>query len=216
MNEHNGWWSRLFPRILKVCRSKSYQDLYKAYNESDSISFKTVVLSRLLNRRMKVFEEKLAQSENYPHEVDWDAIGEEMFTLLEMCKSQLGIIITKSKVMEEMLSSNPYKDLRFLKSIEEECYMIVQEDVPYTKEEVKAMAKTIHDLREKLSLLGWHPASEFPVVPEHYNWISVVAIVLDMDDNSTRATNATFNKDKGWIFPEFSRVLYWCYRPKED
>ena len=94
--------------------------------------------------------------------------------------------------------------------------MIVQEDVPYTKEEVKAMAKTIHDLREKLSLLGWHPASEFPVVPEHYNWISVVAIVLDMDDNSTRATNATFNKDKGWIFPEFSRVLYWCYRPKED
>lgn len=63
---------------------------------------------------------------------------------------------------------------------------------------------------------GWHPASVPPVVPEHYNWISVVAIVLDMDDNSTRATNATFNKDKGWIFPEFSRVLYWCYRPKED
>lgn len=120
MNGHNGWWSRLFPRILNVCRSKTYEDLYKAYNESDSISFKTVVLSRLLNRRMKVFEEKLAQSANYPHEVDWDAIGEEMFTLLEMCKSQLGIIVTKSKVMEEILSSNLYKDLRFLKSIEED------------------------------------------------------------------------------------------------
>lgn len=120
MNEHNGWWSRLFPRILNVCRNKSYQDLYEAYNESDSISFKTVVLSRLLNRRMKVFEDELAQSENYPHEVDWDAIGEEMFTLLEMCKTQLGIIVTKSKVMEEMLSSNPYKDLRLLKSIKEE------------------------------------------------------------------------------------------------
>lgn len=120
MNEHNGWWTRLFPRILKACRSKSYEDLYKAYNENDSISFKTVVLSRLLNRRMKVFEDKLAQSANYPHEVDWDAIGEEMFTLLEMCKSQLGIIVTKSKVMEEMLNSNPYKDLRLLKSIKEE------------------------------------------------------------------------------------------------
>lgn len=120
MNEHNGWWDSLFPRVLKVCRKKSYKDLYKAYNESDSISFKTVVLSRLLNRRMKVFEEKLAQSANYPHEVDWDAIGEEMFTLLEMCKSQLGIIITKSEVMEEMLNSNPYKDLRLLKSIKED------------------------------------------------------------------------------------------------
>lgn len=64
--------------------------------------------------------------------------------------------------------------------------------------------------------LGWHPASDPPIVPEHQNWISVVAIVCDMDDNSTRATDATFNKDKGWIFPEFSTVLYWCYPPKED
>ena len=94
--------------------------------------------------------------------------------------------------------------------------MIVQEDVPYTKEEVKAMVKTIHDLREKVSQLGWHPASEPPIVPDHHNWISVIAIVCDMDDNSTRATDATFNKDKGWVFPEFSKVLYWCYRPKED
>ena len=94
--------------------------------------------------------------------------------------------------------------------------MIVQEDVPYTKEEVEAMVKTIHDLREKVSQLGWHPASDPPIVPEHQNWVSVVAIVCDMDDNSTRATDATFNKDKGWIFPEFSTVLYWCYRPKEE
>ncbi len=65
-------------------------------------------------------------------------------------------------------------------------------------------------------LEGWHPASEPPIVPEHYNWISVIAIVWDMDDNSTRATDATFNKDKGWIFPEFSNVLWWCYPPKEE
>lgn len=92
--------------------------------------------------------------------------------------------------------------------------MIVQEDVPYTKEEVKAMVKTIHDLRKKVSQLGWHSASDHPVVPKHHNWISVVAIVCDMDDNSTRATDATFNKDKGWIFPEFSTVLYWSHRPE--
>ena len=70
--------------------------------------------------------------------------------------------------------------------------------------------------QEDMKQLGWHSASESPIVPEHNNWISVVAIVCDMDDNSTRATDATFNKDKGWIFPEFSKVLYWCYRPKED
>ena len=94
--------------------------------------------------------------------------------------------------------------------------MIVQEDIPYTKEEIKAMVKTIHDLREQLKQLGWHPANDFPIVPECHNWISVVAIVCDMDDGSTRATDATFNKDKGWIFPEFSKVLFWCYLPKED
>ncbi len=74
------------------------------------------------------------------------------------------------------------------------------------------MENEIFELRKN----GWHPASESPIIPENHNWISVVAIVCDMDDNSTRASDATFNKNKGWIFPEFSRVLYWCYRPKEN
>lgn len=73
-----------------------------------------------------------------------------------------------------------------------------------------------HGVEYALTKLGWHPADEPPIVPDHHNWISVVAIVCDMDDGSTRATNATFNKDKGWIFPEFSKVLYWCYLPKEE
>lgn len=69
--------------------------------------------------------------------------------------------------------------------------------------------------QEDMKHYGWHPASESPIVPEQHNWVSVIAIVCDMDDNSIRATNATFNKDKGWIFPEFSKVLWWCYPPKE-
>jgi len=32
--------------------------------------------------------------------------------------------------------------------------MIVQEDIPYTKGEVKAMVKTIHDLRNHLNQQG--------------------------------------------------------------
>lgn len=52
--------------------------------------------------------------------------------------------------------------------------MIVQEDVPYTKEEVKAMVNTIHDLREKVSQLGWHPASEL------LHWIRMEEAALYM------------------------------------
>lgn len=73
-----------------------------------------------------------------------------------------------------------------------------------------------HGVDYALNKFGWHPASELPIVSKNHNWVSVIAIVCDIDDNSTRATNATFNKDKGWIFPEFSKVLYWCYPPKED
>ena len=54
--------------------------------------------------------------------------------------------------------------------------MIVQEDVPYTKEEVKAMVKTIHDLREKVSQLGWHPASKLPPLDEDGNSQDVIVI----------------------------------------
>lgn len=84
----------------------------------------------------------------------------------------------------------------------------------FTEEEYSEM----HELLKKIksSQFGWHQASELPIVSKNHNWISVIAIVCDIDDNSTRATNATFNKDKGWIFPEFSKVLYWCYPPKED
>lgn len=57
--------------------------------------------------------------------------------------------------------------------------MIVQEDVPYTKEEVKAMVKTIHDLREKVSQLGWRPASEWPPVDENGNSQELIAITSD-------------------------------------
>jgi len=73
-----------------------------------------------------------------------------------------------------------------------------------------------HGFEYALTKLGWHSASDPPTVPEHHNWISVVAIVCDMDDGSTRATDATFNKDKGWIFPEFSKVLCWCYPPENE
>lgn len=92
--------------------------------------------------------------------------------------------------------------------------MIVQEDVPYTKEEVKAMVKTIHDLREKVSQLGWHPASELPVIPEGKNWVKVVALV-DFGDNTLRPRHEIY-KDKGWSKKDMWTVKWWCYPPEED
>lgn len=93
--------------------------------------------------------------------------------------------------------------------------MIVQEDVPYTKEEVKAMVKTIHDLREKLSLLGWHPSSKPPKDEEE---------VIAAGDYST--TRAVFHEGKYYIAeyyhnPEslncaLNGVKWWCYPPEKE
>jgi len=99
--------------------------------------------------------------------------------------------------------------------------MIVQEDVPYTKEEVKAMVKTIHNLREKVSQLGWHPASELPPVDRNGN--SKLMVVID--DNGL-PNYAYFHSDdlaKFWvkagdwnIQQPILSVKWWCYPPKEE
>ena len=99
--------------------------------------------------------------------------------------------------------------------------MIVQEDVPYTKEEVKAMVKTIHDLREKVSQLGWHPASELPPVDRNGN--SKLMVVIDDNGLPNYAYFHSDNLAKFWVKegdwnlqqPILS-VKWWCYPPKED
>ena len=92
--------------------------------------------------------------------------------------------------------------------------MIVQEDVHYTKEEVKAMVKTIHDLREKVSQLGWHPVSELPPLDEDGNSQDVIVIC------------GTVNSYFDVPLPRWSKVVngiwgdkdvkWWCYPPKEE
>lgn len=98
--------------------------------------------------------------------------------------------------------------------------MIVQEDVPYTKEEVKAMVKTIHDLREKLSLLGWHPASKLPKEGE------LVLVSGSFKNRIIGASGAIFSKGEFYVAstfddPKVSRCIitgikWWCYPPEED
>lgn len=89
--------------------------------------------------------------------------------------------------------------------------MIVQEDVPYTKEEVKAMVKTIHDLRNHLNQLrksnnrlGWHSGIELPRKPA--DGIGKI-IVITFDDEY-----GVNNYADGW---NMDNIKWWCYPPME-
>lgn len=93
--------------------------------------------------------------------------------------------------------------------------MIVQEDVPYTKEEVKAMVKTIHDLREKLSLLGWHPGSELPPLDDKKNSKPVIAICGIPDPLNYGRVLPRFSAVVGGVWTD-KDIKWWCYPPKEE
>jgi len=123
-------WHNLFTRILKVAhiscyercyeQEKSKDELWKLYHETDSISYRAVILSRLLILRLKYFESKIAESENYPHEVDWDDFGDEMFELLAMSEDLITTLITQSEVMGEFLKPDHIKELRKLEEIKKQ------------------------------------------------------------------------------------------------
>lgn len=94
--------------------------------------------------------------------------------------------------------------------------MIVQEDVPYTKEEVKAMVKTIHDLREKASQLGWHPASELPVIPEGDDEVEIYCLVHGKGLTVLVPMKLHYTVSRGFGVSENIEIKWWCYLPKED
>lgn len=101
--------------------------------------------------------------------------------------------------------------------------MIVQEDVPYTKEEVKAMVKTIRDLREKLSLLGWHTASELPPVDENGNSGELIAITCDNNlmkvylHYESKEYNFWVESDDWNKQVQYGvNVKWWCYPPEKE
>lgn len=100
--------------------------------------------------------------------------------------------------------------------------MIVQEEVPYTKEEVKAMVKTIHDLREKVSQLGWHPASEAPLIKENGKSEWLVSYV-ECDNNRAAFLRDTVNvyydsETKTWLdaWGDVQCVEWWSIPPKKE
>lgn len=107
-------WSNIYSKLLRIFRSKTDEDLYTDYYATDSISFKSAILLRLLSRRNKVFEKKIAQSVSYPHEIDWEEIGDEMFTLLQMSQKVLFDVVTQSHFMQEFIPVDYLNGLRKL------------------------------------------------------------------------------------------------------
>ena len=71
-----------------------------------------------------------------------------------------------------------------------------------------------HGFEYALTKLGWHPASELPVIPEGKNWVKVVALV-DYGDNTLRPRHEIY-KDKGWSKEDMWAIVWWCYPPKEE
>ncbi len=107
-------WHNIHSKLLRLFRRKTDEDLYKAFHDTDSISFKAAILLRLLHQRNKKFEEKIAQSEIYPHEVEWEEIGDEMFTLLQMSEKVLFDVATQSHFMEQFIGKDYVKELKKL------------------------------------------------------------------------------------------------------
>lgn len=120
-------WINIFPKLLKVAHVSQFRDeqekskatLYKLYENSDSISYRAVILSRLLLLRLKYFESEIAKSEQYPHEVEWEEFGSEMFDLLCMSTDLITTLITNSEVMEEFLKPDHVRELRKLRELKE-------------------------------------------------------------------------------------------------
>lgn len=124
-----GWfrWGSIFPKIAKVAhvnrtepQEKSKEELLQLYSKTDSISYRAVILSRLLILRLKHFETEIAKSEQYPHEVDWDEFAPEMFDLLCMSEDLITTLVTKSEVMEEFLSPDHSEELKSLRKLKRE------------------------------------------------------------------------------------------------
>lgn len=80
-------------------------------------------------------------------------------------------------------------------------------------EDHRQLAEWLKELKKR-RMLGWHPASELPVIPEGKNWVKVVALV-DFGDNTLRPRHEIY-KDKGWSKKDMWTVKYWCCPPKEE
>lgn len=98
-----------------------------------------------------------------------------------------------------------------LKQIAAECDKVTSGNVSHKIANIEQGILNITYYLEHYCELGWHPASELPVIPEGKNCVKVVALV-DFGDNTLRPRHEIY-KDKGWSKKDMWTVKYWCYPP---
>lgn len=64
---------------------------------------------------------------------------------------------------------------------------------------------------EWLSCLGWHPASEFPVILDGEYSVHVIALCIT-PSGICAPVEVAYTRTSGW---QYSSVKWWCYPPKE-
>lgn len=60
--------------------------------------------------------------------------------------------------------------------------------------------------------LGWHPASELPVIPEGKFSVSVIAY-CNTPSGIYAPVEIAYTRTGGW---QYESVKWWCYPPKEE
>lgn len=71
-----------------------------------------------------------------------------------------------------------------------------------------------HGFDYALTKVGWHPASEPPVIPEGQNCVEVIALV-DYGDGQLRPKYEIY-EDTGWVNIKMWTIVWWSYPPKEE
>ena len=84
---------------------------------------------------------------------------------------------------------------------------------PFSDEELNAV-------NAFLSNIGWHPASEKPIIPKDKEDIWVYCLVY-REDNDEKVLAPMFLRytkllTLGWVLPDDMIVVWWCYPPKID
>lgn len=96
---------------------------------------------------------------------------------------------------------------------EQECQynQLMQEDDQYCHPESFKWGFE-HGVEYALTKLGWHPASELPVIPEGKFSVSVTAY-CNTPSGIYVPVEIAYRRTGCW---QYESVKWWCYPPKED
>ena len=73
-----------------------------------------------------------------------------------------------------------------------------------------------HGFEYALTKLGWHPASELPIVPKDEDEIEVYCLVHGIGMTTLVPMKLHYTVSRGFIVSKNIKIKWWCYPPKEE